>query len=46
MYRREESRVFHQDLLSSQGMGAESEERPQKVACYRTGDGTPGLDVD
>lgn len=32
---REESRVFHQDLLSSWGMEEENEENPQQAFCYR-----------
>lgn len=31
-YRREESRVFHQDLPSHGSIGVESVERPQSVA--------------
>lgn len=31
------------DLLSPLEMGAESEERAQQVACYRTADETRGL---
>lgn len=34
VHRREEIRVFHQDLLSPLGMWAEGEERPQHMACY------------
>lgn len=41
----EESSVFHQDLLSPLGMRAESEERPQQVACCRAGDEAGGLDM-
>lgn len=32
-----ESMVFHQDLCSPLGMGAEGEERQQLVVCYRAG---------
>jgi len=31
---REEVGIFHQDLLSSLGMKAEGEERPQHAVCY------------
>lgn len=34
---REESRVFHQDLLSPLGVGAESGERSPRVVCCRAG---------
>lgn len=34
-----------EDLVSPLGVGAESEERPQKV-CYRAGDETGGLDLE
>lgn len=33
----EGKRVFHQDLLIFLGVGAESEERPQQIVCYRAG---------
>lgn len=39
VYRREESKVFHQGLVSPLAMGAESEERLQQFICYRGGDG-------
>ena len=39
------TQVFHQDLLSLLGMGAERKERTQHVVCYRTGDGTGVLDL-
>lgn len=32
-----ESMVFHQDLRSPLGKGAEREERQQAVVCYRAG---------
>lgn len=41
----EGKRVFHQDLLISLGMGAESEERPQQIVCYRAGRETRELDL-
>lgn len=34
--------MVHQDLLSSLGIGAESEERPQDIVCCRAGDETQG----
>ena len=37
--------MFHQDLLSPLEMGAENEERPQKIVCYRAGDETGGLNL-
>lgn len=43
--RRKVCRVFHQDLFSPLGMGAESEKRPQQMVCYRPGDEPEGLDV-
>lgn len=43
VYRREGSRVFPQDLLSSLGMGTESKERPLQVVCYRVGCEPGGL---
>jgi len=36
IHRREESRMFHQDLLRPLGMGAKNEERSYKVFCYRS----------
>lgn len=37
VHRREESSVFHQDLLTPLGMGTEREERPQQVVCFKAG---------
>lgn len=34
--------IFYQGLLSPLGMGAESEERPQPMVCYRASDETGG----
>lgn len=45
-HRRKESRMFHQDLLSSLVMIAEGEERLQQKVCYRAGDETGGLDLE
>lgn len=45
IHRREESKVFHQDLLSLLGIGAESEERPQQLVGYKPGDESGGLDL-
>lgn len=45
VHRKKESRVSHHDLLSPLGIGAESEERPQKVVCYTAGDKTGGVDM-
>lgn len=42
--RREKSRMLHQYLVSSLVMQAESEERPQQVACSRSENETWGLD--
>lgn len=42
-HRREESRVCHQDLLSSPGIGLEREERPQQAVRYRAGDEIRGV---
>jgi hypothetical protein len=36
-HRREESRVFHHDLLSPLGMSTENKQRPQQKVCYRAG---------
>ena len=44
IHRRNENRVFHQDLLSPLGMRAENKERPGQVVCYRAGDDTGGED--
>lgn len=41
---KEENRVFNQDLLDLLGMGADSEERPQLVVCYRPGDQIRGFE--
>lgn len=38
--------MFYQDLLSLLGMEVKSEDRPQKVVCYKTGDKTRGLDLE
>ena len=38
--------MFCQDLLSSLGMRAESEERSQNRVCYRAGNETGGLGVE
>lgn len=35
---------FHQDMLSSLGMGTDSEEKLQLMVCYRAADNTEGLD--
>lgn len=45
IHRRTESKVFHQNLLSLLGMGAESKERTHYVVCYRAGDESRGLDL-
>lgn len=41
-----QSRMLHQDLLSSLRMGTESGEGPQEVVCYKTGIETGGLDLE
>ena len=46
VHRREESRVFHQDLLSPLAMSPESMERPQKKVCYRPVEYNVGLDLE
>lgn len=43
LHRKEESVEFHQDLLSSLKMRAESEERPEQKICCRPGDEIGGL---
>lgn len=43
LHRKEGSMEFHQNLLSSLKMGAESEERPQQKICYMPGDEIGGL---
>lgn len=35
--------MFHQNLLIPMRMVAESEERPQQVVCYSTGEETVGF---
>lgn len=35
VHRSEESKVFHQNLLSPHGNEVETEERPQQEICYR-----------
>lgn len=40
VHRREENRMFSQDLLSPLELRARSEERPQQVAYYRAEDET------
>lgn len=45
----EGSRVFHRNLLTPLGTGAEGEESPQQVDCYRSGGetgGRGGLDLE
>lgn len=44
VHRMEESRAFHQDLLSPLEVGSESEMRPQQMVCYRAGEQPEGLD--
>ena len=38
--------MFYQDLLNRLETGAESEERPQQVVCYRAGDDAWELDLE
>lgn len=45
VHRWEESRVFHQRLLSPLGMGAENKRHHQKV-CSGAGDETEGLNLE
>lgn len=37
---------FHQDMLSSLGIGTDSEEKLQLMVCYRAADKTEGLDLE
>lgn len=46
IHRREGSKVFHQNLLGPLGMGANCEERPQHVVCYRTWDNAERLYIE
>lgn len=46
LQRREQIRVFHKDPLSTLGMGAGSEDRPQQKGCYRVGHEIVGLDLE
>lgn len=41
-----EKQPFYQDMLSVLGMGPDSEEKPQQVVCYRTGDEMDTLDMN
>lgn len=45
VHRKKKSRVSHQSLHSSLGMGPVSEERPQKLVCYGARDETWILDM-
>lgn len=44
--RREESKIFYQDLLRPLGIGAENEESSQHDVCYRSGHETRELDFE
>lgn len=46
IYRREENRELHQDLLSPLRIGTESEERSQQVVFFRACDEAGGLDIE
>lgn len=37
---------FHQDMLSSLGIGTDSEEKLQLMVCYRAAEKTEGLDLE
>lgn len=46
LHRREESKVFLQELICALGPGPESEEKPPQVVCSRAGDEIEELDVE
>lgn len=46
IHKRDEIRVFHQNLLSQLGMGAENEEGPKQIVCHRAGDETRALEME
>lgn len=42
----QENRIFHKDLISPLRIGAEGEERPHQVLCYRSGGKNGKLDME